>query len=283
MQMAHNIEEPGGELIERFIEEQLAGQVRGEDHSFVPRNFAKEFSDRILPLIPEIREMVQGAVHDIRSMLPMKKQLQLAGEMMGFQTAVDAFEETMKKWSSGEVANYDDPFHQQRMEKNEKGETQGLRWARQMAENGIRQSHGKEWKRYVDKFKALYKLDAAQMATAESMLREYVDREQTITAESGWKQRIYRDQLWLNLSYHLPQGRDNPACALFEDDLASAKAPFERLDEEFKMRLESIPTDDQRRIADEMITKLLKNKGLEAPDTRPESASSRAEPTESEP
>jgi hypothetical protein len=269
MQLAHKVDGPAGELAERFIEEELARAGKSDERGVVPPGFGKEFADRMLPLIPELRELARGVVQDVRPMLPMKGQLQMAGEMMAFKAAVDGFETQMKKWSSGEVTQYDDPFRQQRIEKkNDKGETADLRWARQSAQEQIEQPRAKRWSTYLDNFKRLYQLDAAQAATGESILREYTDREKAVISDPGWAQRVYRDQLWMNMSYRTPAGWMHPARSLLEDDLAAAKAPVDRLDEEFKTRLETIPTQAQRRGATDRVAGLLKNKGLQISTTQ---------------
>lgn len=273
MQFAHKIEGPGCELIERFVEEQLARAGRDEAGTFIPRGFGKEFADRLLPLLPEVRELARGVAQDIRPMLPMKKQFQMAGEMMAFKTFMDGFEETMEKWSSGEITECEDPFRESHMQaRNEQGETPNLEWARRSAQNMIDRPRARLWKAYLDEFKTLYELDAAQVATAESILREYTDREKTITSKPEWSQRVYQDQLWLNVSYQMPASWLNPAGVLLKDDLEAAKAPIDQLEEEFKTRLETIPTRAQRLAAEDKVAGLLKDKGLDVPATQPQSA-----------
>ena len=272
MQLAHKIDQRGYELVERFIEEQLARAGQGEANGFMPPGFGKEFADRVLPLLPEINELARGVVQDVRPMLPMKKQFQMAGEMMAFKTFMNGFEGTMKQWASGEVTEYDDPFQQSRTQKkNDQGETPDLEGARRHAQNVIDRPRAKTWKTYLDDFKALYQLDATQAATAESILREYTEREQTITTKQDWTGRVYQDQLWIEMSYRLHSSWMHPGRVLLEDDLAAAKAPVDRLEEEFKTRLETIPTRPQRLAADEKITGLLEDKGLNVVTTQPQS------------
>lgn len=272
MQMAHRIDQQGYELVERFIEEQLGRAGQGGGHGFMPQGFGKEFAERVLPLLPEINEMARGVVQDVRPMLPMKKQFQLAGEMMAFKTFMNGFEDTMKKWASGEVTEYEDPFRQQETKKrNENGETPSLEGARRQAQREIETPRSVIWKSYLDEFKTLYQLDAAQTATAESIFREYTEREKTITARQEWTERVYQDQLWMTMCYQLPAGWMHPARVLLEDDLAAAKSAVDRLEEEFKSRLETIPTRTQRVAADERIDGLLKEKGLQVVATQAQS------------
>ena len=273
MQMAHRIDQRGYELVERFTEEQLArAAAKGGASGFMPPGFGKEFAERMLPLLPEINEMARGVVQDVRPMLPMKKQFQLAGDMMAFKTFMNGFEDTMKKWASGEVTEYEDPFRQQETRKrNENGETPPLEGARRQAQHAIEKPRAETWKTYLDDFKALYQLDAAQTATAESILREYTERERTITSRREWSQRVYQDELWMNICYQLPAGWMHPARVLLEDDLAVARSLVDQLEEGFKTRLESIPTRAQRLEADERIAGLLRDKGLQVVATQPQS------------
>jgi hypothetical protein len=73
------------------------------------------------------------------------------------------------------------------------------------------------------------------------------------------------------MSYQMPSGWLHPARVLLEDDLAVARASIDRLEEEFKTRLETIPTRAQRVAADERVDGLLKEKGLQVVTTQPQS------------
>ncbi len=122
----------------------MAAQVPGAPphEGFLPKGFGREFGTRMLEVLPEIREAVRGIGQDIRPMLPAAKQLQMAGEMMAFKTAMDGFEETMKKWSTGEVQDYSDPFQQNRDKqepaRDENGLTEEVKRARSAAEERLK-------------------------------------------------------------------------------------------------------------------------------------------------
>jgi len=261
MQLAHKIDEPGRELIERFAEEQLNHQARRGGHTFMPPGFGKEFADRMLPLIPEIRELARGVSQDVRPMLPMKQQLKMAGDLMAFKTAVDGFEETIKKWATGEVTDFKDPFRPE-PKKDESGQTEALKRARDSAQSEIEKRRAKRWERYLESFRDLYNLDPAQVSTGESILREFAEREQRIVEDPGWQQRMYQAQLWMMMRWNLPEGWSHPARFLLEDYLAEVKDPVDRLEQQFKLRLESIPTSSQRRAAEERVAALLREKGF---------------------
>lgn len=272
MQLAHKIDEPGRELIERFVEEQLSfqGSGKGNEGRFMPPAFGKEFADRVLPVLPEIRDMMRGVTQDVRPLLPFKQQLKMAGDMMAVKTGFDGFEETMKKWSSGEVTDYKDPFNKrQEPKKDEQGQTERLKNARTAAQGEADKGRTQRWEQYLEKFKELYGLDAAQVSTAESILREYTGREEQLRADAGWRERIYQCQLWTNMQRELESSWNHPARWLIEDESAASRESWNDLEEQFKSRLERIPTSAQRRAAEQKVMALLKEKGLSLPETQP--------------
>lgn len=273
MQLAHKIDEPGSEVIQRFVEEQFAynaGRKDGEGGGFMPPAFGKEFADRVLPILPEVREMARGVSQDIRPMLPMKQQLKMAGDLMAFKTGMDAFETTIKKWSTGEVTDYQDPFNNRKREKpkrDENGLTERLKGARQGATSEAENPRAQRWENYLKKFEELYGLDPAQVATAESVLREYADREQRVRSDAAWRERMYQMQVWATMCWELENAWNHPAKWLIEDQAREVREPLEALEEQYKTRLESIPTSAQRQAVEQKITALLKEKGLQAPET----------------
>ncbi len=274
MQLAHKIDEPGRELLERFVEEQLNSAADGNEGNFMPHGFGKEFSERVLPILPEIRELARGVAQDVRPMLPMKKQLQMAGEMMAFKTGMDAFEATMSKWSSGEETNYDNPFEgprkAEKLKKDEHGQTADLKRALENAQNTLDKPRAtKRWARYIEQMQKLYDLDPAQVSTAQSILREFEEREQRLVSDAAWRRQIYSGEVWQNLSWRLPNAWMHPARTLIEDRLAEAKLSWNDLEEQFKARLESIPTSGQRRAATAKVDAWLKENGLQAAETQP--------------
>lgn len=270
MQLAHQVDEPGRELVERFMEEQFAHQGGGGSGGFMPPTFGKEFAERLLPLLPEIRDMVRGVAQDVRPMLPLKQQLKMAGDMMAFKTAVDGFEATMQKWASGEVTEYKDPFRgERRTEKDEEGQTRRLKNARNAARRAIERPKSQQWESYVEKFKELYQLDEAQAATADSILREHVEREERLLADKDLCDRVYQGRLWTNMSWELENAWMHPARQLIEDFVSENQEPWQALEESLKLRLESIPTTSQRRAAEQRVAGLLEEKGLKVSEVTP--------------
>jgi hypothetical protein len=264
MQMFHQTDGPGQELFERYMEEQLNAQARGEQ-GFVPKAFSKEFADRVRPLLPAIRELGKGVAQDIRPMLPLKQQLKMAGEMMAFNAGLDAFDQMMEQWSNGQADNTADPFNDsdKEVKLDEQGQSEALKRARQRAQTEVDKGMKDDWTRYVKDAKEFYGFDVPQKATADSILRECLERADAIASDSSWQARYYRDRLWQNMITRLPNGWNHPLRRLIEQDQEDLKTQFKVIEEELKNRIDRIPTEAQRRAADQRVQSFLAGKGFQ--------------------
>jgi hypothetical protein len=264
MQMFHQVDGPAQELIERFMEEQISASARGE-HSFVPRGFGKEFAERVLPLVPAIRDLARGTVQDVRPMLPLKQQLKLAGEMMAFNTGMDAFEERMREWSNGQVSANEDPFDSRNNEikLDEQGQSSALKRAREQATKAIGKDITDGWEQYVKDAKSFYGFDTSQSATADSILRECIERADQIRANEEWRTKYYRNRVWQQMISQIPGGWNNPFRPLLEQEKSDLSAGMESIGDDLKARIDRIPTTAQRRNAEQRMESLLAEKGLD--------------------
>ncbi|UCD27842.1 MAG: hypothetical protein JSV03_12150 [Planctomycetota bacterium] len=270
MQLAHTIDGPAQELIERFAEEQFDYQKGDGGGGFMPPTFGKEFAERLMPMLPEVRNLIRGTVQDVRPLLPIKQQLKMAGELMAVNTAFDAFEETMKQWASGEVTKYGDPFHQNRkIERDESGQSKHLKWAKKNAEDVMTRGKTAEWEKYVKEAKELYQLDDLQSSSADSILRECVERANNTARDEIWRNRIYLNTLWKNMVWRLPDGWNNPLRTLIEDDHEKLMEPIEVIGNELKTKIDKIPTEAQLEAAEDRIATLLEEKGFDSTPQAP--------------
>ena len=267
MQAAHALDGQGQEFLERLIEEQLVYQKEQGGGGFMPPSFGQEFAKRLVPMMPAIRDVVRGVGQDIRPMLPFKKQLTLARDLMGVNTMLDAFEERMTKWANGEEEALGDPFRTRRPEDkvklDENGESTALKRSRKTAEEQLEKSRFREWKKYVQQAKQFYQFDDAQAATADSILREYLERAQSIIQDQAWRTRVYQNRVWSTMLLQKPNGRNHPLQAILLNELIETNAPLRELENQLKARIETIPTHAQRKAADDRLNTWLADKGLE--------------------
>ncbi len=266
MELAHGLDGRGQELIERFVEEQLSARARGRRGQFMPPSFGREFAGRILPMMPEIRQFVRNVVHDVRPMLPMKQQLRMAGELMVLNKAVDGFEETMRKWSEGDVPAEGNPFDRSAREEIRKdghGASEPLARARSgAAEEDLEKARAGEWERYIEQARVFYGLDASQVATAESIRREMLEKLGGVLRDETWRQSLYHNRLWNNIYWQLRIGWAHPLRARLQDQENALLNRVTSLDDELKRRIDGIPTAAQRRAAEQRVRAMLAEKGV---------------------
>lgn len=266
MQSAHELDGPAQLFAERFIEEQLLYRIEG-NMGFIPRHYGKEFAEGMLKILPEVRKCAAGITADIRPMLPFKEQLKLAGEMMAFHTAVDGFHQTMEKWASGEIDNYENPFDRSPgkkddIERDDEGVSIVVKNARTSAESQTTQSAIQEWEQYIKEAAQLYEFDETQQATADSILREMRDKVQRLEQDDAWRGKLYRNRLWHSMIWNLDHQQRWQFYQILDRVHEELRSPIVKLGEELKERVDRIPTDSQKRNADLKMDELLIEKGF---------------------
>jgi len=275
MAACHELDGPGQELLERFIEEQVRNEAEGGGGDIAQR-FGRELGQRVVPMIPTIRNMVRGITRDVRPMLPMKSQLKMAADLALLETGFNGFEENMQRWSRGEIRAFENPFedHSRQSKLDERGRSQALKSARQSAEQAVGQGTWSRWKRYVEEAAKFYNFDSSQVATAQSILQEYLERVQTSLRDETWRQRVYDNRLWLRMMWTLPGGWQNPLRAYLEGEYVEMVDPIMVLERQFKERIDDIPTLVQREAAAQHMERILAEKGLGLEEPLPQSQAS---------
>ena len=269
MKVAHANEEKAQETIEWAATEwvRYAAERPEAEQEGVPKALGQGLGQRLLPLMPVARELLDGAVSDIRPMLPIKGQLKLAGELTVAKMGMDAFEKNMEKWSKGDVdpfANPFDPNDNREVKKDAEGLSRQFREAKNSAESQSRQPPGAEWRYYLDEAKKYYAFDASQIAAGESLFRDFQQRALVVIgSDPDWKSKSYRNRLWGMLVWQLPGRWDNPIRIFVDRNTKKATAPLQELGEEFKQRVDELATQAQRDAAEKRIDDALLAKGVD--------------------
>ncbi len=270
MDTAHRLDGQGQEFVERALEEVMRQELSRDRRGVgaIPQGFGREFGQRTVPMLPAVRDLVRDVANDVRPMLPMQEQLRLARDMMAFKTAMDAFEQTMGDWASGKVTTYSDPFNQtehHEIKLDEQGRSAELNGVRQSAEMMARTDRWvNEWEAYLKEFKQFYGLDDSQCATADSILREFKAAAERLTADQRSNARSGELALICQqMLFSMPEGWNHPVRVLLQDRIDAGTREWARLGTEFRLRLEPVPTDSQRRASTERVEAMLKEKGFE--------------------
>ncbi len=264
MATAHTIDAQGADFLQYVIGQSIQSRVENRSGPPITPEMGKGIGERLLPMLPAVRDLVSNVGQDIRPMLSLKEQLRLTGDMMLAGTALNALEQNMQLWSRGEVDPLGNPFESKdnTVEKEPDGKSRVLKNARGQAQRGIDSGKWDTWKNYVEEAKKFYGFDASQTATAESLMREFTERAKAVTQDPQWRDRKYRGGLWSGMLWGLNEARNGPLPYLLEAQTWESNLPIDALDQEFKHRIDEIPTAAQRTAAEERITALLAEQGL---------------------
>lgn len=268
MQVAHANEERGQEFIEWAMTEamRMQSEPNGRRNIGIPPEFAQGVGERMLPLMPVVRDFVDGVVQDVRPMLGIKGQLKLTGELAVAKMGMDAFEKNMQRWSKGEVDPFTDPFEPEggrEVKKDEDGTSRQLKNARGNAAAASDAEPGSEWDHYASEAKKYYDMDPSQAAAVDSLVRDFKARAQIAVGNSEeWKARIYRNRVWWNMSMQMAGRWNNPIREFMDREYNQIREPIEVLGSELKMRIDQVATASQREAAMRRVIDALTEKGL---------------------
>lgn len=272
MSAAHAVDTHGAALSEVMITRLLEAQARrpegmqGSD-IFTP-DFQKEMAEQILPALPAVRDLMGGVVRDTMPLLPFKQQLKMTAELAAAGTALNGFEQNMQRWARGEGQPGEDPFNNSpsgpdATKKDTTGQSPVLKGARDAAQAELDKQEWlrRMWQNYLNEFKKFYALDDSQAATADSILREYLERARGLMQDASWRDQIYRSRLWLRMAppLRMAQVFSNILNSRYDESMA----PINALGDEFRLRLEEIPTEAQKAAANERIAAALKERGYD--------------------
>ncbi len=259
MQMAHKTQHDGQKFFEFAFETMMENQGRITPES------GKKWAELSKPLVPAIREFMTKTAEDIRPLVPPAKQMTFAGDMMKMSLAFDLYEKKMERWAQGKAREHENPFAE-----NEDGATSTapdtdekpqVRQARRQAENMLKWETTSRWRQYVDAAVNFYKLDDTQKKAAESILREMEGRaRQTMTDE--WRAKVLMNRMQVQLSHRGMNLWNTPWMWRCEREYEDLLKPLRDLTRELQDRLETLPTEEQRRAAEARVAERFQEKGL---------------------
>lgn len=270
LETAHKLDGPLQLLVERCLEEQLEALTQepwggpGSALNHIPPAFRAEFAERLAPMMPAVRELAVNVTRDVRPMLPAAQQLKMAGDMIAFHAAFDAFDHVVQKWSRGESVDDDDPLRavRRKVMRATHGESEELANCRGLAQRIVDLGGSAKWEAYVSDAKAFYQLDEAQSATADSVLREVLKRARAAAANENWRAKLYCNRLWYLVLFQDSEDRLELVRILVQDEYDDLMKPISELEDELKARIDRIPTQAQRAAAAESVRAWLEEDGF---------------------
>lgn len=225
----------------------------------------RAFSEAAKPLMPLIRDLANGVGKDLRPLLAPKQQLKLAGDLLAFNTGLEAFSKTMDRWSQGEVRPHENPFTSEAdMKLDAEGRSKSYNAAIKSAERAVNERDWSSWERYVEDAKKFYEFDDSQIASADSILRESLERAQTIIKSEEYQHQAVRNRIWHHMLWSLRIGNEHPVRAHLAKHMKEMSDPIDAVYLDLRNRIDRIPTYAQRQTADQRIMGLLSEQGYDA-------------------
>jgi len=288
MEMAHALDGTEyNESLERMVTDIFEAQLEPEDRTDRrgPRPaLGMAMAKGILPALPAVRDLVKGVGQDIRPMLSAGQQLNFGKDLMLAGTALDTFEKSMERWEKGEMRPGENPFREDdgTIEKDQDGHSRAYNNAERMAERAVEKGPWSRWEKYVESAKTVYGFDNAQAATADSILRECLDRVEAATQQDRWRKQAHRNRVWFHMLWHLGIGSAHPLRHHLKAEYARICDPVEQISEDLKRRIDEIPTRVQRQAAEQRMLAALAEQGYRETPLEHEEAEEQNEQSQEE-
>jgi len=264
MAMAHRLDDDRtAESLERMIEGIMEGQFEAGGGSGIQPKSGRAIGEALRPVMPALRDLVRGIAQDVRPKLAPKEQLKFGVELLAFTTAIDAFEQTMDRWARGEARPGENPFQgDDQLKRDESGRTAAYKSAEEQARQAVEKGEWEEWKKYVADAKKFYEFDEGQAATADSILNECLQRAAQYTQSEDWRRKVQRNQVWKNMLFQLQVGPVHPLRYYLQRQYSQMLDPISAIGAELKQQIDAIPTQAQRRSAEDRILQALGAQGF---------------------
>lgn len=245
----------------------------GED-TFMTPEFCRQLAEQTLPLVPAVHDLVREVGQDLRPMLSLKQQLKLGADLTLIGGTLKIFEHNMQRWARGQAVPGENPFSADSDPNNRdaKGQSQAMKVARQSADKELdkRAQVKSIWENYLKQTKAFYALDEGQCATADSVFREFMGKLENTLRDEQWRRSMHEARLWIALASQVGLNWHVPLREVLDRRYQRLMDPVNRLGDEFRLRLDQIPTTAQRAAADDRISQALAAQGYRIDPATPE-------------
>ncbi|HSW45195.1 MAG TPA: hypothetical protein VLM89_06450 [Phycisphaerae bacterium] len=272
MDMAHRLDERGfSQAMELMVENVMARQQEAGNAPMLQSKSAQAIGESLKPAMPAFKDLVKGIAQDVRPMLAPKQQLKFGADVLAFSTALNAIEENLDRWARGEARPFEeDPFQPSTEPRlDESGRSSAYNAAERGARETVEKGALEEWKKYVKDAKQFYGLDDGQAAAADSILNEATQQAATYTQDETWRNRAIRNRLWQNMLLRLGVGRVHPLRYELDRQYDEMLDPINAVGQNLRQRVDGIPTQAQRQMADARLLEALGAQGFveESPET----------------
>jgi len=252
------------------IEMMMATMIRNDGR--FPKEDAVIFAKKIKPLIQPLRDYFSTVSTEVGKKLDFKQRLKFSAQMGAVMSGMTIFEQRMLRWEEGKVGDNANPFddpdgddpEQANSDPNEHPEhRKARREVERWSDWELRIDKG--WEEYLKKAADFYEFDDSQRTSGDNVLKQMKERAAAVKTDD-WKEKIKQNRIAKRLARRgggdLGEG---PIVFVLDREYENLRKPLMALDEEFKRRVEELPTSKQRDSARQKARKFLADRGMKAP------------------
>lgn len=275
MKLALDTDSPGyRDAIELMMETVIRNDGR------LPAEEAKEFARRFKPALPHLDRFFEESAKQVSSRMNMSQRLKFTADSAPVLMGYKYFRGQIEQWERGQVApmnrfgpdgrnRLDDAASESAVEDPAAAappEPEHVRVRRQ-SDNELGfalEAQLGEWREYVSQATAYYRFTDEQKKAAQGILKDSLDRAAAVRTPA-WLEKLRENRYRRVATGRL--GPDVTAAGPWMSQLMRERAellkPIDDLFEELKLRIDALPTSEQREAARERIRQAYAKAGLE--------------------
>lgn len=254
------------------IEMMMATMIRNDGR--FPKDEAVKFAKLIKPLMPSLREYFTDSSAAIGKELNFKQRLEFSTQMGIVMGGLTVFEKRMERWEAGKVSDNANPFWDPAdqdpeaadapVDPNENPEHRRARLEVERWQSWeLRLDDG--WEDYLKRASDHYEFDDTQKTSGEAILKQCKERAAAIKTPE-WQDKIKENRIARRLTRRAGGAiSEGPVGFNLEREYNRLRQPLLDLDEEFKKRVDGLPTSKQRETAKQKARKFLTERGMKNP------------------
>lgn len=267
MHFAHRSQRAGRESFELFMENMIAN-----DGAF-SKGDGQRWAKLTKPVLNEFKTFMTTTVAQIGDEMTLSQRLKLTAEMAAVSAGIIAFEERLKRWEKGELADMANPFEEPKKRpsrlatSDDPNEPPDVRRARERADRHVSRETDVEsrWPAYVESAIQYYELTDVQATSARSVLKEALQRAEAVKS-AEWRQRIRRNRMLAYLRDRVPRpARDGPWMWHLDREYEELLAPLQEIGRELRARVDDLAETAQRERAAQSAREALSSTGIDVP------------------
>lgn len=248
MDMGHRHGEATRDLMEYWMETLIT--TRGQK---ISPEMTKELGRRGAEFTPAIRELFKGFSNDARGELSDEQWEKYRKSMEQAKKEFDHMEQTLQRWSRGELKPGEDTINGLEQEFDTKEgeaakEPPVMRRAKWQADFELNQIDPTRWRSYLTASKEFFNFDAQQMAQGEELLTKCSAEAQALMA-GDWRERCRRNRMKYTMRWQLGQENTRPWVYHLEHEFEELAGPIKDIQRRFQLALIALATPEQREAA----------------------------------